>query len=230
MNALVLLESGIDNWNLWRSRHPHVPINLAGQNLSHGYFFEGNLRGVNLSGANLQRACLIGADLTSADLTSADLTNADLTGAYLGSANFTGANLSRANLKDANLDRADLRRTNLIGVNIVEADIRTAILPDPNADPYVDEIVNLLFEQRLARSAQSKASISKRGSSAYSTAVYRQSLLHQMIARIPALTQHKRAITANQQAVRQSAVVFPKVSKAQPQNHIRYQSDSIGSI
>ena len=207
MNALVLLESGIDNWNQWRSHHPHVPIDLAGQDLSHGYFFEGNLRGANLSGANLQRACLIGADLTSADLTGADLT-----GAYLGDANLTGANLANANLKAANLDRADLRRTNLVGAKIIEADIRTAQLPDPNADPYVDEIVSLLFEQRLALTMQSKASAPKRrDNSAYSALTYQRFLVHQIITRMSAITQDKRAITKCQQAIRQSAVLLPKV-------------------
>ena len=220
MNALVLLESGIDNWNQWRSRHPHIPINLAGQDLSHGYFFEGNFRGANLSGANLHRACLIGADLTYANLTGADLT-----GAYLGNANFTKANLSRANLKDASLDRADLRRTNLIGANIIEADIRTTLLPDPNADPYIDEIVNLLFEQRLTLSAQSKVSAPKQGSSARSTALYRQSLLRQMIARIPVLNRDKHAMSVSQQAIRQSAVIFPKAKSKSHKNLARRQAN-----
>ena len=216
MNALGLLESGIDNWNQWRSQHPHVPIDLAKQDLSHGYFFEGNLRGANLNGANLQRACLIGADLTGANLIGADLT-----GAYLGDANLTGANLSKANLKDASLDRADLRRTNLLGTNIIEADIRTAQLPDPNTDPYMDEVVGMLFRQRLAASAsldmQDTQNVQQRERSAYSTAIYRQSLLRQMVVRMPALTRESdRAIATRQQAIRQSAVLVHKV-KRRPQ-------------
>ena len=68
MNNLTLLKSNIDGWNSYREQHPDEPCNLAGQDLSQGYFFAGNFRGVNLQGANLRRACLIGADFTGADL------------------------------------------------------------------------------------------------------------------------------------------------------------------
>ena len=68
MNNLTLLKSNIDGWNSYREQHPDEPCNLAGQDLSQGYFFAGNFRGVNLQGANLKRACLIGADFTGADL------------------------------------------------------------------------------------------------------------------------------------------------------------------
>ena len=210
-NALSLLETDVENWNQWRLLHPHKPIELAQQDLSHGYFFEGNLRGANLKGANLQRACLIGADLTGADLT----------GAYLGDANLTGANLSQANLSKANLDRADLRRTNLLGANIIEADIRTAQLPDPNIDPYMDEVVSLLAKQRLALANNNGSSTrysfraalptpaKSAKNTAYNTAKYRQSLLRQMIDRSPGFgKESERAAMTRQQAIRQSAIII----------------------
>ena len=211
MDANALLETGIDNWNSWRSRQPQTPLDLSKQNLSHGYFFEGDFRGVNLKGANLQRACLIGADLRQADLTGADLT-----GAYLGDTNLAGANLSQANLKDANLDRADLRRTNLMGAQIANADLRIARLPDPKVDPYTEEIVYLLTERRVsARPDASTWSASKRTTEvAYSTASYRRSLLRQMIDRMPIISRESdRLATTRQQAIRQSAALIAKPAK-----------------
>ncbi|MGI8932477.1 MAG: pentapeptide repeat-containing protein [Phormidesmis sp.] len=148
MDRLTLLKNGIETWNKWRSLHPNEPCNLAGQDLSYGYFFGGNFCQVDLSGANLRQACLI-----SADFRGADLTGADLTGAYLADAVFYGADLSHANLGGANLDRADLRRANLLGVQLARADIRLAYLPNPNIDPLADEVVHLLAQRNL--SAQS---------------------------------------------------------------------------
>ena len=223
-NELSLLETGIEHWNQWRRLHPHHPIDLTEQDLSHGYFFEGNLRGANLQGANLQRACLIGADLQGADLQGADLQ-----GAYLGDANLRGANLSQANLKDANLDRANLQRTNLLGTNIIKADIRTAQLPDPNVDPYMDEVISLLAKARLESvSSNSAASRSPNPTkpNAYNTAKYRQSLLQQMLAGSPALTKESaRAAKTRQQAIRQSAVIVSPSRKTIPIHPARRQSD-----
>jgi len=141
MNHFTLLKQGIESWNQWRQSHPDEPCSLEGQDLSHGYFFEGNFRGVNLKGANLQRACLVGADFRDADLS-----NADLTGAYLGDTRFSGANLTHANLTQATLERADMRGANMTGTLLREADLRTSKLPAPSADPVVDRIAELLSQ------------------------------------------------------------------------------------
>ncbi|PZO22944.1 MAG: hypothetical protein DCF25_01465 [Leptolyngbya foveolarum] len=211
MDALSLLETGIDSWNQWRSLHPHAAIDLAHQDLSHGYFFEGNFQGANLTGANLQRACLIGANLSQADLTGADLTDA-----YLGDANLTGANLSQANLTDTCLDHTDLRTANLLGATLTGADIRTAQLPDPHADPYIDDFINFLAKRQLAPQSPAKAS----KPIAYSVARYRQSLLRQMIAQIPHLSRlPDRSAATRQQAIRQSAVLVTQpAKKKKPEN------------
>ena len=145
MDRLTLLKNGVETWNKWRLFHPNEPCNLAGQDLSYGYFFGGNFCQANLSGANLRQACLI-----SADFRGADLTGADLTGAYLADAIFYGADLSHADLSGANLDRADLRRANLLGVQLAKADIRLAYLPDPKIDPFADEVVHLLAQRNLS--------------------------------------------------------------------------------
>ena len=213
MNALSLLETGIENWNQWRSHHPHKAIDLSDQDLSHGYFFEGNFKGVNLKGANLQRVCLIGADLTDADLTGADLT-----GAYLGDANLTGTQLAQATLTETNLDRADLRRTNLLSVDLGNADISAAQLPDPNADPYLDIVFELIAKQRTSvsqpDSQASQTSKQPTKSTAYKTVSYRQSLLRQMIDHLPTLAhESERATAMRQQAIRQSAVLVTQAKR-----------------
>lgn len=151
MDSLILLKNGVEAWNQRRSRHPDESCNLTGQDLSGGYFYGGNFSQVNLSGANLRQACLIGADFRGADLTGADLT-----GAYLAEATFYGANLSYADLSGANLDCADLRRVNLLRTQIVHADICTAYLPDPQIDPYADEVVHLLAQRNLSAQRQPK--------------------------------------------------------------------------
>lgn len=111
MNATqLLIEDGVDSWNQWRAANPHRPCRLEGQDLSGGYFFEGDFSGVNLRGANLQRACLIGADLRWADLRGANLS-----GAYLDEANFYGANLNDATFTGASLERVNLRRVHWLG-------------------------------------------------------------------------------------------------------------------
>lgn len=145
MNHLIRLRDGIEGWNRWRLSHAEEICDLAGEDLSHGYFFEGNFSWANFKGASLQRACLIGADLRSADLSGADLT-----GAYLGDADLRGANLSYANLTNANLDRANLRGASLLGAQITEADIYAARLSDFSVESGSDVLTSSLSQTRLA--------------------------------------------------------------------------------
>ncbi|MEL6493432.1 MAG: pentapeptide repeat-containing protein [Cyanobacteria bacterium J06621_3] len=143
MNSFWLLEQGVDNWNEWRAAHPDELLDLEAQDLSHGYFFEGDFRGVNLRHAKLQRACLVGADFRGADLTGADFT-----GAYLSEANFYGANLHGANLTRAALDHADIRRANLAGTNLSDTDISTAKLPEANEESYASVVAMLISQSQ----------------------------------------------------------------------------------
>lgn len=242
MNHLPQLENGIDSWNRWRLNHAEATCHLAGEDLSHGYFFEGDFRQANLRGVNFRRACLIGADLSGADLSGADLT-----GAYLGDANLYGANLSHADLTEANLDRADLRCANLLGTKIAEADIRTAQLPDPDVDPYTDLFVNSLSQaqanigrQQIAimpimpggsstHAAQTATQIkgSKIKASVQSdprlvTASVRQSLLQQMRLHLQSLTHESpEAAVLRQQAIRQSAAPVALKALTQQKAEIR---------
>lgn len=116
MNLVELLKENVEYWNQWRLEHPNKPCSLEEQDLSEGYFFEGDFSGVNLRGAKLRRACLIGADLRWADLRGADLS-----GAYLGEANLYGASLENADFTGASLERADFRRVRGLSEALADA-------------------------------------------------------------------------------------------------------------
>ncbi|MGB3300521.1 MAG: pentapeptide repeat-containing protein [Phormidesmis sp.] len=220
MNLFDLLkdkENGIEGWNHWRRIHPGLICDLAGENLSHGYFFEADFRRVNLKGANLQRACLIGSDLRGADLSGADLT-----GAYLGEANLYGANLSYANLSKANLDRADLRCANLLGTQIAEADIRTARLLDDSTHDRVDDSAQAFDEAIAIPLSQSYTAhepvripkVRLESPKHPASRAYRRSLLQQMAFHLQPLTRQSPEAAmlrqqAIRQAIRQSAVPAP---------------------
>lgn len=163
-----------------------------------------------MKGVNFRRACLIGADLRGANLTGANLT-----GAYLGDANFYGANLSHADLTDANLDRADLRSTCLLGTRIELADIRTAQLPDPSCDAYVDEVAFVLAQATLVSpTVLSRDDSLERMQHRAAQQAVRRSLLQQMSQQmgeqlLSLKREHPKARALRQQVIRQSAI--PKV-------------------
>lgn len=204
MNQLIRLKNGIEDWNRWRLSHAEVICDLAGEDLSHGYFFEGNFSRANLRGASLQRACLIGADLRCADLSGADLT-----GAYLGDADLGGANLSYANLTNANLDRANLQGANLLGTQIADADIRAARLPDSSVESGSGVLASSISQTQLADESavmpKNQHSIAPRASTKNAPqrliAAFRQSLLQQRSLN----RKRPEASLLGPQAIRQSA-------------------------
>ncbi|HWY21782.1 MAG TPA: TIR domain-containing protein [Candidatus Acidoferrum sp.] len=65
---LAKLKEGVQNWNLWRSKHPEVAPDLTEGNLAGR-----DLRGADLSGTDLSRASLSGVNLCGANLTGASL-------------------------------------------------------------------------------------------------------------------------------------------------------------
>jgi len=122
MDYVALLKNDITRWNEHRKNHPHATYRLAGEDLSQGYFFEGDFSNLDLQGVNLNRACLIGADFRGANLTDANLEKA-----YLSEATLCGANLNNANLTGADLNSADLRKVNLSGARLLNADLTNSI-------------------------------------------------------------------------------------------------------
>ena len=147
-----ILVRGVDNWNTWREKNPHVvvdlinadlrdvdlhgadlhDVNITGANLyhasmSHNSMSHANLRAVDLTGAFLTSANLRSANLCNTSLVDADLTAADLTGAFL-----TEADLTDADLIEANLSGADLTEANLCNANLHDADLFGANLDSTN--------------------------------------------------------------------------------------------------
>ena len=135
-----LLEQGVQMWNEWRRKNPHVQIDLNGvslrfANLSEAILRRTDLRHADLRGAILRHADLNGAILRSANLFSAnlifaDLRYADLNGANLGYADLRYAFLSNANLFSADLGHAELSEAILNGTNLGYAQLWHTIFGD----------------------------------------------------------------------------------------------------
>ena len=96
---------------------------LAATDLSRLNFSQRNLADIDLSGATLRGAVLARANLERASLYCADLRLADLRHAHLGSADLRGTSLRGANLSCAIMDNANLR---------------SAAMARPGAEPALD--------------------------------------------------------------------------------------------
>ena len=147
MNYQALIESGVNQWNQWRSQHPNQWPDLSGLDLRQLYLFEVNLMGSNLSGVDFRRACLIGANLSQANLSGANLG-----GAYLNEASLREANLSNANLTDAQMDNVDLLRANLSGTCLAPAkgatdSVPTGVLTETSASTLTQACITQCQQQ-----------------------------------------------------------------------------------
>ena len=111
-------------------------LQLAGADLTQGYFWNSVFINMDLSGTTLARAELGNANLSGANLTGANLTGANLTGANLTGANLTGANLSNTTLSGANLSGCNLTNTtlprDLSNVNLSNVDFKRRDLSNHN--------------------------------------------------------------------------------------------------
>lgn len=120
---LAILRQGVEVWNRWRDKNPHVDIDLNFAYLRGEHFDDFNLCKVNFENANLREAQLKGADLREAKLKGTDLRNANLWNAKLNGADLRKTHLSGAKMNDADLTGADLR-----GVLLNEASlVRTLV-------------------------------------------------------------------------------------------------------
>lgn len=143
LEQLARLRSGVHSWNAWRKENPDIrpdlsgadlrfcildrvdlhQANLAGADLTHGFFYEADLRGAELSGAamvgtNFCLARLCDARLTMADLHRANFDRADLTGADL-----SGANLERTLLVGTIVTRARFSGCRVHGASVWDLDL-----------------------------------------------------------------------------------------------------------
>jgi uncharacterized protein YjbI with pentapeptide repeats len=140
---LDILKQGVEAWNQWREKHPHIQpdlykANLSGADLRGANFREANLyrahlervqlTEANLRGAHLIKTHLRKAHLSRAYLSRAELYRADLSGAYLIEASLREAHLSGANLSGAHLSGADLSRATLVETNLANATLTNCLI------------------------------------------------------------------------------------------------------
>ena len=143
MSSLGLLKQDILLWNQWRAMHDGEPCPLPRQNLSNGYFFEGNFSNVDLSGTVFTGACLVGANFQGANLQDANLQNANLQGA-----NFQGANLRGANLKGAYLDKANLDDADVRGADFSQARLTSIPPEEPQSEAAIVPEAIIVLEEK----------------------------------------------------------------------------------
>jgi uncharacterized protein YjbI with pentapeptide repeats len=145
------LRQGVDTWNAWREREPHIPPDLIRADLRKADLRGADFSKANLSGANLNKTRLhirsVWADKTDLRV---DFTEADLSGAYLYKANLRHANLFKANLSQAHLSKANLSGAFLYEVNAWQASLREANLFEAD-----------LFEANLSGAYLFKANLSR---------------------------------------------------------------------
>lgn len=137
---LTILKQGVEAWNQWREKNPHIRpdlskaslwlSNIDGINLYMTELVEANLSGISLRKANLKKAYLYHTQFSIADIeapgettVNSDLSGADLSGAYLAHTNFLETILSNANLKGATLSTVEFNRADLSGANLSRANL-----------------------------------------------------------------------------------------------------------
>jgi hypothetical protein len=108
-----LTEQGVDAWNAWRRKNPHIRPDLSDANLIKVYLDRRYPFGWEPSRENLLGA----AYLSRADLSGADLSEANLSGANLREAHLREADLSRATLIDTDLTDANLTGCRIFGIS-----------------------------------------------------------------------------------------------------------------
>jgi uncharacterized protein YjbI with pentapeptide repeats len=96
LEQVAVLMEGVDAWNLWRSKHPHVRPNL--RDFSTRELHRGIL-GLDLTKANFENADFQGAGLYRCWLVEANFVRADLRGAILGEVTAGGAHFDRAKMR-----------------------------------------------------------------------------------------------------------------------------------
>jgi len=145
LEALQILEQGVDAWNAWRvskssnrtpdlSKADLIARELAGINFTATNLAGANLFRANLTNAILNGAMLAGAKLQQVNLTDAHLEGADLTGAFFEDTNKHGppARLTRAAFTGAQLPRVSFRELDLVGQNFRRINLHGAIFKDAN--------------------------------------------------------------------------------------------------
>jgi len=138
---LKIFRKGVEAWNKWRAKHPHIIPDLSSFDQVYNIdfchvrfidFAQFNLAGARLNNADLSGANFQGANLQGASLIEVNLNEANLEGANLIETNLNKADLERANLKYSDLSRANLSEADLSDTDLSEAILCKAILRSVN--------------------------------------------------------------------------------------------------
>jgi uncharacterized protein YjbI with pentapeptide repeats len=135
---LTILKQGVEVWNRWRKKNPHIQpdlyqAHLAEMDLRQANFRTSSLAHVDFTGANLAEANRVGTDLhetvfDEAILSGADLSRADLRETQLYETHLYLATLKRADLRRACLEEAILTCADLTSACLHKANLRRAAL------------------------------------------------------------------------------------------------------
>jgi len=140
---LLILKSGVRNWNSWREKNPQIipdlsleslsKMELKGVNFEATLFWMPDLSGANLCEANLFKAKCVMADFSNsyavrARLDSIDFTKANLEGADFSETGLSAGNFYGTNLKETNFKKADLRHAIFNNANLTRANLESAYL------------------------------------------------------------------------------------------------------
>jgi uncharacterized protein YjbI with pentapeptide repeats len=129
---VVLIKSGVNNWNQWRQDNPFVSPDLSRAELKGSDLNEADLNGADLSEAELQWSNLIDADLHGANLKNVRLMGADTTRAKFNNSNLDGAMINDARAWYADFRACTMRSAYLWGTDFREADFSGANLTGAN--------------------------------------------------------------------------------------------------
>lgn len=127
---LLILKSGVKEWNQWRTRRPELKPDVSRAILSD-----------TRPNRGLPRAPQ--ADLDGVDFSCVDLTDSVLRGASLRDSNLHRANMDRVDLRRASLHRANATQAKVTHVNLTLADLSGADLTGATFWETVFSRVNL---------------------------------------------------------------------------------------
>jgi uncharacterized protein YjbI with pentapeptide repeats len=127
LRHVAVLNRGVNVWNTWREKNPHIVPELAGVCPK-----VKDLIGYDLRGVDLSRADLSGVNLTKVNLFGANLYEANLTGAIVENANFQMAQLEGISLREARGDGANFQEAIMVRAHLENAQLAEARLFSAN--------------------------------------------------------------------------------------------------
>ncbi|MCK6695069.1 MAG: pentapeptide repeat-containing protein [Thermoanaerobaculia bacterium] len=146
-----LLKKGVERWNRWRRKYPHIRPTLYDLDFREAGI-NPDLSGINFSNADLRNANLDGTILVRANFHETNLGSATLRGAKLQNANFCRTDLYRtdlsgADLTDANLQGTQLAWTSFAGAKLIGCTIYGLSAWDLDLEGAIQKDLNIIYRE-----------------------------------------------------------------------------------